>query len=98
MTLYLLVILYLLVQPFGSRRKRATAMCLFGSALIGFAGCAGGSSAAALAGSVPEKGPVAKTVPIAGTVGAVVGLFPDGKAYYRPDRSNLGGGGSTMPA
>ena len=41
-----------------------------------------------------EAGPVRKIVPIAGSGGAVVALFPDGHAFYSPDGFNL----ATTPA
>ena len=89
-----------LVQSFRSRAKRAVATCLLGSVLIGFAGCGGGSFAAggssAAGGFVAEEGRATKIVPIAGTPGAVVALFPDGRVFYSPDGFNLGGGGSTI--
>jgi hypothetical protein len=46
----------------------------------------------------PETGPPTKIVTIAGGAGAVVALFPDGKAYYSPDGFNLAAGGSTVAA
>src|SRR5256885_12581721 len=57
-----------------------------------------GAGDTVLPGSGPETGPAAKIVPIAGTAGAVVALFPVGRAYYSPDGFHLDGTGSTTPA
>src|ERR1700729_3545977 len=46
----------------------------------------------------PESGAPTKIVAVGGGGSAVVGLFPDGRAYYSPDGFNLAGGGSTVPA
>jgi hypothetical protein len=46
----------------------------------------------------PETGPPTKIVTVVGGAGAVVGLFPDGRAFYSPDGFNLAGGGSTVAA
>ena len=45
-----------------------------------------------------ELGPLTKIVAVGGGGRAVVGLFPDGRAYYSPDGFNLAGGGSTVAA
>src|SRR5580698_6273652 len=42
-----------------------------------------GETVAANAGQ--ESGPLTKIVAVGGGKGAVVGLFPDGRAYYSPD-------------
>lgn len=46
----------------------------------------------------PEVGALTKIVAVGGGGRAVVGLFPDGRAYYSPDGFNLAGGGSTVSA
>jgi hypothetical protein len=48
--------------------------------------------------SAPEVGAFTKIIPVTGDPGAVVALFPDGRAFFSPDGFNLGGGGSTILA
>ena len=48
--------------------------------------------------SGPESGRTSKIVPIASNSGAVVALFPDGRAFYSADGLNLAGGGATVAA
>lgn len=83
---------------FGSWLRSSALTCLLSGASIGLAGCHGSPSPAGTAQSLSgtETGAASKIVPIAGTPGAVVALFPDGNAFYSPDGFNLGGGGSTV--
>jgi hypothetical protein len=91
-----------LLEPFAARLKRLARGCVLGGTLVGFASCGGGASAPATFNasitSPSEAGPATKIVPVAAKSGAVVALFPDGRAYYSPDGFNIGGGGSTVAA
>lgn len=53
---------------------------------------------AASASSSSETGPPTKIVAVPGGSGAVVALFPDGRAFFSADGFNLTGGGSTVSA
>src|SRR6267142_2994744 len=88
-----------------------TKLCLIAAALTGLASCGGSTQQAAVTASLisdgagekimssgPESGPPTKVVGVPGGTGAVVALFPDGRAFYSPDGFNLGGGGSTVSA
>ena len=82
---------------------RAGAVC---AAVAVLAACGGGLSPPAnvisesgnLAAENTETGPPSKILPVPGSAGAVVALFPDGRAFYSPDGYNLAGGGSTVVA
>ena len=89
--------------PLARLRARRASACALGSFVLILAACGGGGGPARdiEAGSDVmgfETGPATRIVPVAGTPGAVVALFPDGHAYYSPDGLNLGGGGSTVAA
>jgi len=88
-----------------------TKLCLIAAALTGLASCGGSTQQAAVTASLisdgagekimssgPESGPPTKVVGVPGGTGAVVALFPDGRAFYSPDGFNLGGGGATVSA
>jgi hypothetical protein len=101
--------LRLLHESLGLVTKLAAISCWLIGALIDLTACGGGSTPAVptqpvpsntgvSAPSGPETGAVAKIVPIAAAAGAVVALFPDGRAYYSPDGFNLAGTGSTIAA
>jgi len=81
------------------RNRRGLALTFFlGAAGVGLTACHSSSPpGTANNGEIPsETGAVTKIVPIAGSPGTVVALFPDGNAFYSPDGFNLGGGGSTV--
>ena len=89
------------VRTLGPRPVRAAAVAVF-SAALGLPSC-GGSGSGPAAGITPaatsaEAGPLTKVVAVGSKPGAVVALFPDGKAFYSPDGFNLGGGGSSVLA
>jgi hypothetical protein len=82
---------------------RAGAVC---AAVTVLAACGSGlsppasvfSASGTLAADNTETGPPIKILSVPGNAGAVVALFPDGRAFYSPDGYNLAGGGSTLVA
>jgi hypothetical protein len=94
--------------------NRAVTMCLLTGAWIGLTACGGGggstqqplaappsptdAAVATVTSTGPETGPTKKIISVPGGGGAVLALFPDGRAYYSPDGFDLAGGGSTVAA
>lgn len=90
--------------------NRAAKLYLFAGGLLGLASCGGGLNEAtpgvATLGEEPiqslsatagtETGPPTKIISVPNGAGAVVALFPDGRALYSPDGFNVAGGGSTV--
>jgi hypothetical protein len=89
----------------------AMKLCLLAGVLTSLTSCGGSKQQAAATASLisdgtgekisatgPESGPPTKIIGVPGNAGAVVALFPDGRAFYSPDGFNLGGGGSTVSA